>query len=280
MKQGIFKATLFFCILTTSLFGLIVCKGSQVNQTNHFTSSLERILLNAKIPQLQFQIINSFPHDRHSFTEGLVLENSYLYESTGLYGYSKLRKIEMTTGKVVQEYNLNPHYFGEGITIFNNKIYQLTYREHTGFVYDKTTFALQKTFNYSTEGWGLTSDDKQLIMSNGSATLSFIDPTSLQKTHSIVVNVKGQKISSINELEYVNGKIYANVFPGSIIIIISPDNGQVEGWFDIKKLRPTSGCIFEATDCVANGVTYDEQNNTVIVTGKNWPNLFEIKLNN
>lgn len=278
MKKRILKTTLLLCILISSLFGLIVCKGNEAKHTYGFPSTLERTLINAKIPQYSFHIISTYPHDRRSFTEGLLLNNSYLYEGTGLYGQSKIRKVEMTTRKVVQEYSLSSHYFGEGITILGNQLYQLTYREHTGFVYDKNTFVLQKTFKYSTEGWGLTSDDKQLIMSNGSATISFIDPISLQKTRSIVVTVQDQKINSINELEYVAGKIYANVWPGSIILIISPENGKVEGWFDIQTLRPTSGCGSSKTDCVANGIAYDEQNHNVIVTGKNWPYLYIIQL--
>lgn len=279
MKNYVLKTTILLCVLFGSLLAFIVCKGNQFTKSDQFSSSttyvsLEHILLAAHVPQYKYEIINTYPHNKSNFTEGLTLNNGYLYESTGLYGKSKLQKIELNTGKVLQSYSLPLQYFGEGMTILGNQIYQLTYREKKSFVYDKTNFEVQKIFSYSGEGWGLTTNGQQLIMSNGSANLNFIDPQTFKVSRTLVVTVQNQKIQSLNELEYINGKIYANVWPTTIILIISPETGHVEGWFNIKALKP--GCT--STDCVANGIAYNETDNTLLVTGKLWSYLYTIKI--
>ncbi|MBX3709106.1 MAG: glutaminyl-peptide cyclotransferase [Gammaproteobacteria bacterium] len=280
MKNRTLKILILCCTLFASLMVFMVCKGNPlaIPDKSSITaqSSLEKILVSAHVPEYHYQIINTYPHNKNNFTEGLLLENGYLYESSGLYRKSRLQKIEVNSGKILQTHSLPPQYFAEGITIFGDQLYQLTYREQTGFIYDKNTFALQKTFHYTGQGWGLTTDNKQLIMSNGSATLSFIDPQTLKISHSLLVAAKDQPIQSLNELEYINGKIYANVWPTSIIIIISPENGRVEGWFNISALKPTSGCT--SADCVANGIAYNEMDDTLLVTGKLWSHLYAIKI--
>jgi glutaminyl-peptide cyclotransferase len=246
------------------------------NLTSTSASSLEQWLAHSKAPIYDFKIVHIYPHDGNNFTEGLLLENDYLYESAGLYQQSKLEKKDFITGKVLREYVLPTNYFAEGITIIGNHIYQLTYKEHTGFVYDKNIFQLEKIFHYSTEGWGLTSDGKQLIMSDGSAQLFFIDPNTFRITRTILVKDQNQTVNFLNELEYIQGKIYANIWPTDIIAIISPDNGKVLGWINIKSLNTRANCAVD--NCVSNGIAYREKSDSLLVTGKNWLHMYEIKL--
>lgn len=224
----------------------------------------------------RYHVIKIYPHDTHAFTEGLVFNNGYLYESTGLYQQSTLRKVALATGKILKKYALAPHYFAEGLTVIDSHLYQLTYKENIGFVYEKNTFQVEKIFYYGTEGWGLTTDGKQLIMSNGSTNLLFLDKETFKITKMLAVHDENNKTYSLNELEYINGKIYANVWPTSFIAIISVENGKIEGWIDIAKLYPKENC--DSKDCVANGIAYDNQHHTLLVTGKNWPFLYAIKL--
>ncbi|VVC77192.1 hypothetical protein AQUSIP_25190 [Aquicella siphonis] len=282
MNKRMIKIILSFCVLAASLFVFMACKGKGAVK-NEFAPSeahtlLEQTLKNAHVPEYQYQVITTSPHDKTSFTEGFLIDGGYLYESTGLYKKSKLRKIEMMTGKVLQEYTLPPQYFAEGIAVIGDLVYQLTYKERTGFVYNKNTFSIQNTFHYQTDGWGLTNDDQQLIMSNGSSTLFFIDPKSFKTMRTLTVAAQNYKISSLNELEYVNGSIYANVLPTDIIIMISPQTGQVTGWINIKQLYTHRNCPPVVSDCIANGIAYNQSDDTLLVTGKNWPFIYTIKI--
>lgn len=218
-----------------------------------------------------YSVVNTYPHDENAFTQGLVYDDGSLYESTGLYGSSTLRRVNLETGEVLQLYTLPSMYFGEGIAIIDDKISQLTWKEHKGFVYDKDSFELLQEFNYSSEGWGITHDSNQLIMSNGSSTLTFLDPETFEKTGQVEVHHTAPVIN-INELEYVNGKIYANIWTEEKIAIINPQTGQVEGWIDL------SGIQNHDADNVLNGIAYDAEGNRLFVTGKRWPRLFEIQL--
>jgi len=223
-----------------------------------------------------YEIVNLFPHDQHAFTEGLVYDGGYLYESTGLYGQSTLRRVNLETGGVLQQHNLSSSYFGEGITIFGDEIIQLTWQSHIGFVYDKATFKLLQNFTYATEGWGLTNDGKNLIMSDGTSDLYILDPHTFQRIGQINVTDSGNPITSLNELEYINGFIYANVFLTNKIAIISPQTGLVRGWIyltGIEKLK-----VQDPSDDVLNGIAYDAVQNRLFVTGKDWPQLFQIDL--
>jgi len=223
-----------------------------------------------------YEIVNTFTHDPNAFTQGLVWDNGHLYEGTGQPGHSTLRKVELETGKVLQSIELPAEYFGEGITIFHNKIIQLTYLSKVGFVYDKDTFELLQQFNYPTEGWGITHDGKNLIMSDGTPTLYFLDPQTFKRISSIDVYHNNNLLWDLNELEFVDGQIYANIWPTNRIAIIAPKTGQVTAIVDLKGLLTGQDRSREVD--VLNGIAYDPVNRRLFVTGKYWPKLFEIKL--
>ena len=223
-----------------------------------------------------YKIINTFTHDPNAFTQGLVWENGHLYEGTGREGYSTLRKVELETGKVLQSIDLPAEYFGEGITIFNDKIIQLTYLSNVGFVYEKETFQKLREFNYPNEGWGITHDGKNLIMSDGTPTLYFLDPQTFERISSIDVYHNNSLLWDLNELEFVDGQIYANIWPTNRIAIIAPKTGQVTAIVDLKGLLAQRDRNREVD--VLNGIAYDPINRRLFVTGKLWPKLFEIKL--
>lgn len=223
-----------------------------------------------------YEIVNTFPHDRKAFTQGLVFENGVLYEGTGLPGRSSLRKVELETGNVLQMHKLSTKFFGEGITIYGDNIIQLTFRENIGFVYNKDTFELLREFNYPTEGWGITHDGSRLIMSDGTPTLYFLDPETFEQVSRIKVQDQRAPVWGLNELEYIDGQIYANVWPTERIAIIAPDSGGVTGWIDMQGLLAPQDYT-EYVD-VLNGIAYDKNNGRLFVAGKFWPKLFEIKV--
>ena len=224
-----------------------------------------------------YTVINTFAHDRKAFTQGLVFEDGILYEGTGLYGNSQLRKVELETGKVLQTYKLPDEFFGEGITVYGDKIIQLTFRSNVGFIYDKNSFELLRKFNYTTEGWGITHNGKHLIMSDGTPTLYFLDPQAFEQVGRIEVREQDTPVWGLNELEYVEGHIYANIWPTERIARIAPDTGRVIGWIDMTGLLTVQN-YNEPID-VLNGIAYDATNKRLFVTGKFWPKLFEIRLN-
>jgi len=227
-------------------------------------------------PVYGYKIVNIYPHDSSAFTQGLIFENGYLYEGTGLYGKSTLRKVELKTGKVLKSLPLSPDYFGEGLTSWKGDLIQLTWREGKGFVYERESFRLLREFSYPTEGWGITHDDTRLIMSDGSASLYFLDPKTFAQLRRIEVRDRGKPLSGLNELEYMKGKIYANIWSTERIAIISPETGRVEGWIDLTGLSGSMGHSQKID--VLNGIAYDRDNDRLFVTGKLWPRLFEIKL--
>ena len=221
-----------------------------------------------------YQVINEYSHDANAFTEGLVFENGYLYESTGSFNsQSTLRRVNLETGNILQQHTLPSQYFAEGITIFNDKIIQLTWQEHIGFIYDQNTFKPTQNFTYQTEGWGLTNDGNRLIMSDGTANLYFLNPKSLLTTNKIIVHDPTGPVDNLNELEYINGKIYANQWKTNNILIINPQNGQITGKIDLAGIE---NITTDNPDFVLNGIAYNPQNNTLLVTGKMWPHLFEV----
>lgn len=229
-----------------------------------------------RAPFCPYQVITVLPHDPEAFTQGLVYDQGFLFEGTGLKGRSSLRRVSLQTGEVVQWHALSPDEFGEGITVFGDRIYQLTWQSHLGFVYDKTSFELLTTFEYPTEGWGLTHDGQRLIMSDGTATLHFIDPASLNETGRVTVYDRGTPVTHLNELEYVNGFVYSNVWPTDRIARIDPESGCVAGWIDLSGLR---GYLpVGATVDVLNGIAYDAQNDWLIVTGKLWLTVFVLQI--
>jgi len=228
------------------------------------------------VPVYSYKVINAYPHDKRAFTQGLVFEDGFLYEGTGLVGRSTLRKVKLETGKVVQGRKLPEQYFGEGITIYANKIIQLTLRAKVGLVYDKESFELLGQFNYLTEGWGITHDGKSLIRSDGTSALYFLNPETFEQTSRIEVTDEDGPVSGLNELEYVQGQIYANVWRTDRIARIDPKTGRVTGWIDLGGLLGTEarGQLVD----VLNGIAYDAENDRLFVTGKLWPKIFEIEL--
>ncbi|PTX16700.1 Glutamine cyclotransferase [Halanaerobium congolense] len=229
-----------------------------------------------EITNLEYDILAEYRHDVEAFTQGLEIHNNYLFEGTGLYGKSSLRKVEIKSGKVLKKINLNKKYFGEGITILNNKIYQLSWKEQTAFVYD-LNFSLLNKFKYQGEGWGLTNDGQQLIMSDGSEYIYFRDPDTFQINKIIKVEVNNQSLKNINELEYLNGFIYANIWQKDYILKIDAESGVVKAYLDLSNILDQK---YKETADVLNGIAYDPQTETFLVTGKLWPKIYRIKLKN
>ncbi|QNM87088.1 glutaminyl-peptide cyclotransferase [Polaribacter pectinis] len=229
-----------------------------------------------------YKIINTFPHDTKAYTQGLEYYNGYLYETTGRNGQSTLRKVEIETGNVLQKVDLDKKYFGEGMTIVNGKIIWLTWQAKKGFVFDLETFKQEKEFAYnkSKEGWGLTHNETELIKSDGSNKIWFLDKETQQEKHFIQAYNHKQSISQLNELELIDGKIYANYWQKPLIAIINPDNGVVEGIVDLRGLKAEMEKTqkLKEQDDVLNGIAYDAENKRLFVTGKNWGKLFEIEL--
>ena len=231
---------------------------------------------NVEIPVFTYRILNTFSHDSGAFTQGLVVEDSIFYEGTGLNGRSSLRKVDLNTGDVLKIHNLTSEFFGEGITVFGDRIIQITWRSRIGFVYDKESFAQLTTFTYPTEGWGLTHDGSRIIMSDGTSNLYFRDPESLDEIGRIQVTDDRGPVSYLNELEYIKGEVYANIWLTDTIARISPETGKVTGWIDLKDLLSPMDRL-QPVD-VLNGIAYDADHDRLFVTGKLWPRLFEIQL--
>ncbi len=224
----------------------------------------------------RYKVVRTFPHDRRDFTQGLVYQDGFLYEGTGLYGQSMLTKRELATGQIVKKVRLPRKYFGEGITLFEGRIIQLTWRSHTGFRYDQETFRLLGEFKFNTEGWGLTHDGTHLILSDGTDTLRFLDPNTCAETGRVRVRHNGRPLRQINELEFIDGHIYANVLSTDYIAIIAPKTGRVTGWIDLRGLYdppPQS-----PSNSVLNGIAYIPETKHLLVTGKLWPKIYEIAL--
>ncbi len=224
-----------------------------------------------------YRVINTFPHDTDAFTQGLFFHDGELYESTGQYGESSVRKVEIESGEVALKTDLPAYIFGEGATSWNDKIISLTWRAGEGYVFDRENLELKKKFAYDGEGWGLTHDGERLILSDGTAVLRFLDPEALVETGQMTVTYKGKAIGNLNELEWVEGDIFANVWQKNYILRISPDTGAVTGVIDLRGLLPAEDFVRGRTD-VLNGIAYDEETKRLFVTGKYWPTLFEIEL--
>lgn len=222
------------------------------------------------------QVVNTYPHDPDAFSQGLVVEGDVLYEGTGHYGESTLRKVDLTTGTVQMQIPLGPRYFGEGITILGNRIYQLTWREHVCIVYDKSTLKAIGSLPYSGEGWGLTDDEKLIYLSDGTPTIRVLDPQTFKVLRRIRVKQGRRRIDNLNELEFVGGEILANVWYSDRIARIDPQTGSVLGWIDCSAIYPAHQR--PDREHVLNGIAFDHASGRLFVTGKNWPQLFEIKV--
>ncbi|SFU27529.1 glutaminyl-peptide cyclotransferase [Pseudoduganella namucuonensis] len=231
----------------------------------------------AAVPVYGYTVKRSFPHDAQAFTQGLYYQNGYLYESTGQNGYSSLRRVELESGKVLQKKAIPAQYFGEGISPVGNEIVALTWTSQTGFVFDASTFELKRTFNYPGEGWALATDGERLYMSDGTAYIRVLDPKTLAPTRRIRVTADGEPVTRLNELEWVEGEIYANIWQTDRIARIDPFSGRVVGWIDLGGLAASAN-IAPGGDNVLNGIAYDSAKRRLFVTGKMWPKLFEIEL--
>ena len=228
------------------------------------------------VPNYSYEIVKIYPHDPDAFTQGLVFRDGKLLESTGEEGRSSLRSVDLDSGQTVKKVDLASQYFGEGMTVLNKKIYQLTWQHHIGFIYDYQTFERLGDFNYEGEGWGLTTDGQSLILSDGSNHLRFLDPNTFRVIRTVPVTENGKPVLQLNELEFINGEIYSNIWHSTRIVSINPQNGAVTASIDFAGLVSQSGAHDE--EAVLNGIAYDDASGRIFVTGKLWPKLFEIKI--
>ncbi len=230
----------------------------------------------AETPVQGYRVVREYPHDRSAFTQGLVYVDGYLYESTGLEGHSSLRQVDLETGTVLRRLDLGPEEFGEGLTELDGRLMQLTWTGMRGFIYDRASFEARGTFRYAGEGWGLTNDGHRLIMSDGSSVLRFLDPDTFREIGRLPVRDQGRAVERLNELEYVRGEVYANIWQTDRVARISPETGAVLGWIDLTGLLREADARYPVD--VLNGIAYDPVRGRLFVTGKWWPTLFEIEL--
>jgi len=243
-------------------------------QAPHVTRA--RVYGQTDAPVQTYRILETLPHDVNDYTEGLFIHDGYLYEATGEYGKSRLKKSNLATGEVICERCLDARYFGEGAAAIDDKVYRLTYLSTHGFIYRADDLELESTFRYPGQGWGLTTDGKHLIMSNGSAAILFLDPRTCKVEHYIVVEDAYSEVGFLNELQYVDGEIYANVWETDYLVRFSAKTGKVNGWVDLDGLNPDPVRLVDPH--VLNGIAYNDEKDTLLVTGKNWPAIWHIAL--
>lgn len=228
------------------------------------------------IPVSRYRVVAEYPHDPQAFTQGLMIHDGKLYEGTGLKGRSSLRRVDLETGQVETQMELDGQFFGEGVACCNRTIYQLTWQNRTAILYQPETLEFVKTIRFPGEGWGLTSDGKQLILSDGTSTLKFLDPATLEVTQRLPVKAARKPVKNLNELEFIQGEIWANIWYSDRIARINPQTGEVVGWIDLSALYPLKQR--PSKEDVLNGIAYDAQQQRIFVTGKHWPKLYEIEL--
>lgn len=270
------KAILFIVILIFSSLNISCSEKEKKSQQSNFKNKNVIENVTERIELYKPEILRQIPHDINAFTQGLMIYEGNILESTGQRGESSIRKVDIETGKIIQQHDLSSQYFGEGITIYDKQLFFLTWTSQICFVFDTETFEELNTFRYFTQGWGLTNDETYLIMSDGSSYIRFLNPESFDIIRTLNVTANGKPVEFLNELEYVNGKIYANIWGKDFIYIINPFSGKVEGKIDLTELRELGANNPNAE--VLNGIAYNQENNTFIVTGKNWDYYFEIKL--
>ncbi|QDT64879.1 glutaminyl-peptide cyclotransferase [Calycomorphotria hydatis] len=263
-RPRVFLPAALVLIVVTTLIGAVLAFEPQVTQQVRRTT-----------PVITAEIVRELPHDKGAFCQGLLIHDGVLYESTGLYGESSLRRVDLETGGVKKIRRLDNRLFGEGLASHGEHLYQLTWKAGVGFIYDRKTLNYVGRFRYRGEGWGLTSDGKQLILSNGSSTLQFLDPKNFRVTGNLTVRDGNRIVNNLNELEFIDDVIYANVWFEDRIAMISPETGEVLSWIDCSELLPAE---HRREEEVLNGIAYDKVQKRLYITGKNWPKLFEIRV--
>ena len=260
-----------FCIAL-----LLVCSACKTGNAVSSQTEIQQMTVPARVTTYTYEVVNTYPHDRNAFTQGLVFHQGLLYESTGMNGASSLRRVELETGKVLMKVDVPAIYFAEGLALFNNRLYQLTWQNQQGFVYDLDSFNVIRGFNYAGEGWGLTHDSRSLILSDGTNRIRFLNPDTFEVQRVITVQDNGRDITQLNELEYIKGEIYANIWYSDRVARVDPQSGRVTAWINLAGLLAPE----DRTDpgAVLNGIAYDEASDRLFVTGKYWPKLFEIRL--
>lgn len=251
-------------------------EGGSIAIAPAVSTGQERLTAPVRVVTYRYEVVNVYPHDPRAFTQGLLFHNGSLYESTGLNGRSSLRRVDLVTGEVRQQIDIPATYFAEGLALFDRRLYQLTWQSRLGFVYDLDSFQLQRTFNYRGEGWGLTQDGRVLIMSDGTSRLRFLDPETFDVRREVEVMDGDRPINLLNELEYIRGELWANIWQSDRLVRIDPENGRVTGWVNLAGLLPAADRV-SGVD-VLNGIAWDEAGQRLFVTGKLWPKLFEIRL--
>jgi len=271
-SNNVFKLVLGGFALIGAVIVCLVLFGSN-RSSKEETKTVEP---DTRAQRISYEVVNSYPHDPTSFTQGLLWHDGGFYESTGQYGQSKLRQLEFPSGKVLKEVRLSPELFGEGLALVDSRLIQLTWQSQRGFVYDLNTFKLEREFSYSTEGWGLTYDGKNLILSDGSSDLFYFDPQTFKTIRKMAVRMNGQPIEELNELEFIDGEIWSNVWQQDLILQIDPSSGTVKSFLDLKGILAPSDKT--GVENVLNGIAYDQASKRIFVTGKLWPRIFEIKI--
>ena len=269
-------ATRFAALLIVAAALPLVSLARGADEHGHVEVTRERVLGQTAIPVFGYRVVETYPHDRTSYTEGFTMADGIVYEGTGLYGKSKLRQWELRTGRVLNEVALDRRYFGEGVTVLDNTIYQLTYLANTGFMYDQGTFRRKDTFRFVSQGWGLTNDGRRLIMSDGSSAILFIHPKTFEIEGRIFVADDVGPVGFLNELEYADGKLHANVWQTNFIAVIDPQTGRITAWIDLTGLNPEPAVL--VYPYVLNGIAYNKDTGRLLVTGKHWPHVYEIEL--
>ncbi len=282
------RSTIFASFSLVLCLAVSGCRDAETNGNNAETSSDHPANrssasqnINAStfsaIPTYTYEVVNTWPHDPTAFTQGLIFHEGFLLESTGQYGESSLRKVELKTGKVSKRISVPGQFFAEGLTLLRGKLFQLTWTERKGFIYDPDTLQLQDSFSYGGEGWGLTDDGDSLILSDGTHQLRFIDPLTFQVEKTVDVFDEGRPLRELNELEFVDGEVYANIWHRDEIVRLDPQSGKILGRIDLKGLLPLDGRQ-RNPEAVLNGIAFDEEGKRLFVTGKLWPSVFEIKI--
>jgi glutamine cyclotransferase len=274
--RGIFQSTVLFLTLCAGCDEHPAAPASVPQQARAVSSIGLEHPPKGQVWQYTYEVVNTFPHDKTAFTQGLVFLDGKLLESTGLNGRSTLREVNLTNGQVLRQVPVPDRYFAEGLAVLGGKAYQLTWQAHEGFVYDEATFRLERDFTYTGEGWGLATDGHWLILSDGTAQIRFLDPDNFHVRRAIEVKLRGQPVSQLNELEYIQGEIFANVWKTDLVVRIDPASGAVTGVIDFAGLLPPADSGAD-TD-VLNGIAYDSATDRLFVTGKLWPKLFQVRL--